>query len=116
LQELLQALGSDQFQARQKAEKELEKLDELAAPAYRQFLAGKPALDDQQRVARLLARAEDPARALDRLQALRAVTVLEQIGTAEARQQLEKLAQGAEGAHLTRDAKAALERLGKQSR
>jgi hypothetical protein len=39
---------------------------------------------------------------------------LEQIGTAKARQLLENLAQGAEGARLTRDAKAALERLFKR--
>ena len=47
----------------------------------------------------------------ERLRALRAVMVLEQIGTPEARQLLEKLSKGAEGALLTEDAKAAVRRM-----
>jgi hypothetical protein len=42
---------------------------------------------------------------------LRAVEVLEQLGTAEAHNLLEKLATGAPEAQQTREAKAALERL-----
>ncbi len=47
----------------------------------------------------------------ERSRALVAVQVLEQVGTAEARQLLEKLSKGAAGAKLTVEAKAALERL-----
>jgi hypothetical protein len=39
------------------------------------------------------------------------VAVLEHVGTAEARQLLDQLAAGAEGAFLTREARAALDRL-----
>ena len=45
------------------------------------------------------------------LQALRAVELLEHIGSREARQVLERLAKGAPEARLTREAKASLERL-----
>jgi hypothetical protein len=47
----------------------------------------------------------------DRQRALQTVDVLEQIGTPEARQFLEKLAKGAPGTRLTKAAKTALERL-----
>jgi hypothetical protein len=45
---------------------------------------------------------------------VRAVEVLEQIGNREARQVLADLARGASAAQQTIEAKAALERLGKQ--
>jgi hypothetical protein len=45
------------------------------------------------------------------LRTLRAIDVLESIGTPEAQQILRKLAEGAPGARETREAKTALERL-----
>ena len=53
--------------------------------------------------------------AAEEMQALRAVEVLEMIGTAEARKVLEGLARGAAECDLTREAKAALERLARRS-
>jgi hypothetical protein len=46
---------------------------------------------------------------------LRAVELLELIGSSQARQTLQRLAGGAPGARLTRQAKNALERLAKQA-
>ena len=48
------------------------------------------------------------------LRALRAVEVLEKVGTPEARQVLEDLARGDPAAALTREARASLDRLGKR--
>lgn len=52
----------------------------------------------------------------EQLRALRSLEVLEHIGTPEAKQLLERLAGGAEGARLTREAKASLKRFAKRSR
>jgi hypothetical protein len=60
---------------------------------------------------RLLERLELAPVAGERLQALRAVEVLERVGTPEARRLLETLAGGAPGARLTWEARAALGRL-----
>jgi WD domain, G-beta repeat len=115
VKQLLGVLDNDEFQVRQKAEQELEKLGDLATSAYRVALAGKPSAEARQRVERLLAKADDPTGSPERLRALRAVQVLEQIGSAEARQLLETLSKGAAAAGLTEQAKASLERLARRA-
>jgi WD40 repeat protein len=109
---LVAELGSNSLEIRQKATAELEQLADLAGPALEKALTGKPTLEFQQRVEHLLAKLsiyKVPSPQL--LQALRAIQVLEQIGTADARQVLETLTGGADGAKLTREAKVALQRL-----
>jgi hypothetical protein len=96
-------LGSKQFPVREKAVRQVEKVGELAEPALREALDQKPDLDLTMRVRRLL----------DRVDAQRLSPSGE---TAESRRMLEALAKGAAGAALTREAKAALERLDKRSR
>jgi RNA polymerase sigma factor (sigma-70 family) len=105
-------LDSDQFDVRKQAEEDLKKLGSLAHPALRRTLANRPSLQVQQRIEKLLEKqVTGQPLTSEELRGLRAVEVLEQIGTPEARQVLEQLGQGAEGALLTREAKAAWQRL-----
>ncbi len=111
LRQLLTDLDSEQFAVRQKAQEELEKLGDLAEPALRKALEDKPTLEVLKRVQAILERQRSPVTKPEVLQALRGVAVLEDIGTPEARRLLNELAQGTPEARLTREAKAALERL-----
>jgi RNA polymerase sigma factor (sigma-70 family) len=108
---LIRDLDSNQFADRQQATDELEKLGELAAPALRQALTGQPSLEVRQRIERLLEKEASQDPSPERLRSGRAVEVLEAIGTTAARQVLGDLAKGAPEAVLTRQAKAARERL-----
>ncbi len=108
LARLIRDLDHDQFAERQQATQELEKLGELAGPSLRRLLGNRPSLEARHRTQRLLARLEGTP---PRLQELRALAVLEHIGTAEARKVLTTLSRGAPDARLTREAKGSLERL-----
>jgi len=105
-------LDSDQFAVRQKATEELEKVGEPAQAALRAKLAEKPSPEVRQRIEKLLSKI-DPLFP-ESLRTLRAVEVLEYIGTSESKKVLETLVTGAEGARLTKEAKASLERLNKR--
>ena len=76
--------------------------------------AGPATVEVQRRLEKLTARLAGLARSSSGLQALRAVEILEQIGTPEARRLLETLAQGAADAPLTRKARASLEWLARR--
>jgi hypothetical protein len=112
---LLKDLDSDRFAVRQKAAHELEGLGE-AARAVLQKERERPGigLDYRRRLEEILEALAVPSG--EALRALRAVEVLERIGTPEARRVLEGLAGGAAEARLTREAKASLVRLGHRPR
>lgn len=113
---LVADLDSDLFQTREKATEQLEKLAELAEPALRRALQGKPPLERRQRIDRLLERLveqrDNPSS--ERLRMLRAVEALEHMDTPVARRVLEEYAKGEPAANITNEAKAALERLTRQ--
>jgi RNA polymerase sigma factor (sigma-70 family) len=111
LARLLADLSSDRFELRRQAQSELEGLGELAEPALRQALAGDPPLDLRQRLERLLDNLSGPVRLAGQVRDLRAVELLELLGSPEARQLLQALAGGAPEARLTREARGALRRL-----
>ena len=113
IRRLIRDLGSDEFIVRQRATEELEQLDNLAKPELEECLKGRPSLEVRRRVESLFDQITHPRG--DKLRVLRAVQVLEFIGTTEARQILETLAKGADGARLTREAQAALQRLMKSA-
>jgi hypothetical protein len=107
---LIAALNSKHFEERAKAEAELARLREQAKPALRQALDGKDtSLELRRRVERLLERLHGPIASGERLRQLRAVEVLEHVGTAGV-PLLRKIAGGAPQAPLTREARAALDR------
>jgi WD40 repeat protein len=104
-------LESEEFARREKAEQELARQEDLAESALRKALRGKPSLELHRRAERLLRRLEESVPSPGRLEALRAVEVLEQIGTASARRSLEVIAREAPGSRLQEEARASLQRL-----
>jgi RNA polymerase sigma factor (sigma-70 family) len=108
-------LDSDTFEVRAAAARELERHGEQVVLALREALAGSPSAELRKRVEELLAgvRLE---RSPERLQRLRAVQVLERIGTPAAREVLKRLAGGQRESRLTGEAKASLERLARRPR
>jgi dipeptidyl aminopeptidase/acylaminoacyl peptidase len=113
LAKLIADLDSNQFDLREAARLELEKLGETAVHACRAVLKGSPSIELRRRLEAL---DEKQAREIwnpgpERLRDLRAVEVLEMAGTPECRAVLRKLADGAPGAQLTEEAKSSQIRL-----
>jgi RNA polymerase sigma factor (sigma-70 family) len=115
LARLLSELGSENFAAREKAHAQLAKLGDRAEPGLRKALSEQSSTEVRQHVAELLATWERGS-ASGWLRSVRSLEVLEYIGTLEARQVLEKLANGAPEARLTREAQTSLQRLAKRYR
>jgi hypothetical protein len=105
-------LDSDDFATRERATAEMARWGEVVADDLKRALRGKPSAEVKRRVERLLSGLE-PWRPLpaEQVRALRALEVLEHAGTARAEQVLRALARGAAAARLTREARAALDRL-----
>jgi RNA polymerase sigma factor (sigma-70 family) len=114
LRRLVVELDDDDFEVRERATKALESAGDQAEAELRKALDGKPSAELRQRADHLLGRLKPNADSAERRRAARALEALEDMGTAEARQLLEALAKGAPEARLTREAKAALERLGRR--
>ena len=106
---LLADLDDDEFTVRENASEELAKLGVSVLPALQKALAAEPSPEVRYRVETLLKKLSTPTP--ERLRLQRAVMVLEQIGSPEAKQLLDTLAKGAEGALLTHEARAAKKRL-----
>jgi len=111
LAQLLDDLESKELATRTKAARQLEKLADLAEAGLRQRLAVRPPLEVQQRIEQLLEKLLGPVEDQERLRIWRAIEVLEQIGTLEARALLQKMATGAAESRTTREARASLIRL-----
>jgi WD40 repeat protein len=105
------ALGSDEFERRQNAEQELDRLADSIAPMLQASLAANPPLEGRRRVEALLTRLDSVHLSAEALRGVRAVQVLESIGSQEARGVLQSLASGAAASRQTQDAKASLARL-----
>jgi hypothetical protein len=111
---LIDALDSDRFQQRDEATEELAMQSELSEAALRQALPSQASTEVRRRLEEILRRRDRATLSSRQLQALRAIEVLETIGTAPARQLLAELAKGTAAFRITQEAHAALGRLTKR--
>ncbi|MFM7149550.1 MAG: hypothetical protein ACKO23_06875, partial [Gemmataceae bacterium] len=110
LSKLIADLDSNEAATRDQAVKELEAIDELAGPALREAMKSGSA-EVKRRVSRLIENLDRKGITGEQARPLRAIEVLEKIGSAECRELLEKLSGGAAESVLTRDASDSLSRL-----
>jgi WD40 repeat protein len=108
---LIAELDHDDAGVRQKAEEGLEKLGEVVAGHLRQALAETASAEARRRLRRLVAALERLPLPWSTVREVRAIELLESLGTREARRLLEELAKGVESATRTREAAQALRRL-----
>jgi WD domain, G-beta repeat len=106
---LVAELDEKTFAVRQKAAKALEDLGAAAEGVLRKTLNGNPPLEVRQRIEPILAKRDK-----DNDRKLRAVEVLEQLGTPEARQVLLALVNGTPNPRVSDAASAALQRLARR--
>jgi RNA polymerase sigma factor (sigma-70 family) len=114
LDRLFKDLDGDDFETRQQASRRLMELGEPAVPAVRKRLERATSAEVRRRAREFLDRFDRAELSPARLRQLRAVELLEGVGTPAAKAWLAELAKGAAGAPLTVDAAAALARLGRR--
>jgi hypothetical protein len=110
LASLIADLDHDEFARRERASQELQKLGELAVPAVRKALAADPSPEARRRLREVLEALDEQALYRIRLRSVRALQVLEGMGTPEAMKVVAAIARGAPQAHRTQEAKATLRR------
>jgi WD40 repeat protein len=110
---LIDELDDESFQVRQRATRELALAGPDAADALREALDKNPSAESKRRIEDLLSRLKkggDPRR----LRFLRAIEVLERIGTPAARDILRDLAEKPQPAELRDEVRASLRRMGQK--
>ncbi len=112
---LILDLDSDSFATRQKATTQLKKLGAAAADKLSKALQNRPSVELRGRLQQLLTALERQMLEADALRTVRAIEILERVGTDEARQTLEALAQRSVGHQPAEQARAALQRLEKRA-
>jgi hypothetical protein len=113
---LIADLNSPKYAVRKKANDELEKLGKLVEPALRKALENPPTLEVRLRLERLLDRLFEGELSPAQLQAVRALEVLEKLGTPPARKALESLTRQETDTWLRDEAKAVLVRLDRRAK
>jgi hypothetical protein len=109
---LLEDLDADEPTTREKATASLQELAAAFEPLLAEMARDHEPGEVRNRVRHVLRLQREKVVPQALLVQLRALTVLEQIGTAPARQVIERMAGGAAGARVTEEAKQSLERLG----
>jgi RNA polymerase sigma factor (sigma-70 family) len=116
--QLLRDLDDDAFPVREKAKAELTRLGAAAEPALRAALAKATSPEVRRSLEQLVksAEAERDAPSGETLRGVRALEVLEQVGTRAACEALKAVTTDAAGAYLAQEARAALDRLERTGR
>jgi hypothetical protein len=105
-------LDDDKSDVREKAAEEIAAMGKAAVPHLLEFSQSSPSAEARKRAESILERlGVKPGLSADQLRGLRAVEVLEYVGTPEAKKALSELAGGTPEYLLTREAKASLRRL-----
>ncbi len=111
---LIKDLNDDQFDVRENAEKELDKMGADARAAVRAALASDPPPEARRRLQGLLDRHKEAAAGTEEVRGGRAVEALERSGAPEAVDVLRALAKEASEAAVKKQAAAALDRLARK--
>ena len=110
--QLIERLDNPEFDTRRDAQDQLARIGEQAGPAMKKALQGNIPVETRRRLEALLAAlSEGDKPDAETRRSIRALAILEHIGTNAAREHLQTLAGGAPGAWLTQEARASLERL-----
>src|SRR5262249_31949247 len=113
---LIGDLDSSSFARRNQASLELQELGGFAETALRKALSGSPSIEVRRRVEWLVEQVQKQTFSTEQLRVLRALEVLEHIGTSQAQQVLKGVAGGTPESRLSQEAKASLERLENRSK
>jgi RNA polymerase sigma factor (sigma-70 family) len=111
IEQLIKDLDSSRFADRRRASRQLEQLEERAAALFQKSLGEKPSAEARRRIEWLVMKLRRRPPSASVLRAVRATELLEHLDLPEATALLRALARGAPDSRLTREAKAALERL-----
>ncbi len=111
---LIADLDSDDFDVREAAAKELAKLGELIVGPAHEALKNHPSAEQKRALEEIVKAAASPAPSAERLRTVRALEALEMAHSPEAVKLLRQVAGGAADTLPTRQARAALERLGEK--
>lgn len=117
IQRLTRQMDDDQFAIREQASQEAAELGEAAEPFLREALKSAGSAEVRHRIRRLLQDLSGKPLVLsgDQQRAVRAIQILEEIGSGEAREVLERLSAGEPAARLTQEAKTSLARLAERT-
>jgi WD40 repeat protein len=114
IERLIEELDHEQVETRKHAKEELEQIGDPAIPLLNKALENGPSVEVRTRIDALLRNMSGPIPRGERLRCLRAIEVLETVGTAEAQQVLTAVTREPARIRLSEEVKAALERLGKR--
>jgi WD domain, G-beta repeat len=111
LDRLVTELGDEKFPVREKAHQELDQFGETAVAGLKARLPAAKSAEVRSRLVRLIDKHNPPTPAPQQIRETRALEILEELNTPEARALMKELAAGVATARLTMDAAASLKRM-----